>query len=133
MKTSIKKIKEAFDAISQVFYSKSTNYALQLLAECKTEEKSHRSGDFYRYHPSAPSVADMAKLFAVRRVAEYARDLSLVPRAGGYNHTQKSCFIAAGIACEFHAEIIEALHPFGLSELSALDYCDYVKAQNPTN
>ena len=130
---TIKQIKTAYDAINQVFYAKNQNYAEKLLTVCKAEEKRHRSGDFYKYHPNCPSVADMAKLFSVRRVCEYLLDRDAMPRVIEYNHCHESCFIAAGIVGEFAPEIesalLEKFNQDEIKQLASLDYCDYVKAQ----
>lgn len=124
------KIKEAFDALDGVFYSANKNWAKVLLAQCKAEEKSHRSfaGEFAKYHHSAPSVADMAKLFAVKRVAEYLTGTKL-PHGKDYLRTQTSCFIAAGIVDEFGTEIAKVWSGKDLCfpDLAALDYRAYVK------
>ena len=126
------KIKKAFDALSGVFYSANKNWAEALLAQCKAEEKSHRSfrDDFAKYHPDAPSVADIGKLFAVKRVAEYLTGEKL-PQGKEYLHAQTSCFIAAGIVDEYGTELLKAFESsFCLPDLAALCYTDFVKVKN---
>lgn len=126
---SMKQVKMAFDALSQVFYSAYHNYADQLLEQCKAEEKSHRGfmPEFKRCHTGdSVSVGDSAKMFAVKRVAEYLLS-GKYPSGQDYLHMQKSCFIAAGIVHEFDHEVRKAWLEFDVESLAALDYCDFVK------
>jgi len=134
MKTQAQQIKMvglAFDALSHVFYSKNTNYAEQLLAQCIAEEKSHRgfANDFGVYHPNAATIRQCAKAFAVKRVAEYLLTTKPLPSGEAFLHIQKSCFWAAGIADEFKSEIQEAWINFDIRELSELDYVMFVSPE----
>ncbi len=128
-----KEIKAAFDALDRVFYAEMRNHAEALLDLCKTEERGHRgfAPDFAKYHTSDTiSVNDAAKLFAVKRAAEYILAPDKMPKGQDYLHTQKSCFIAAGIADEFRQRVIEAWTAFNLDELAKLNYTDFVKVNS---
>ena len=72
VKTDIKTIRKAFDALSFVTGGSCRDFVADFLAQCKQEEKSHRGWgpSFDKYHPNAATIADCAKLFAVKRVAE---------------------------------------------------------------
>lgn len=72
----------------------------------------------------------MAKLFAVKRVAEYLNGEEF-PRGQAYLHTQTSCFVAAGIVDEFGGAIRQAWSDYDMAQLIALDYTDFVKTANP--
>lgn len=125
---TVRQIKAAFDALSGVFNTETTNYAERLLAQCREEERGHRGfmDGFSRCHTADTiGVADAARLFAVKRVAEYLTDTSY-PKGREYLHTQQSCFIAAGIADEFDAEVRKAWSDFDVDALAALNYTDYV-------
>ncbi len=127
---NLTQIRKAFDAIYWVFDSKNTNYAQKLLEQCKGEEKGHRGWgpDFAKYHPDAASVTDCAKVFAVKRIAEYLTGAPF-PKGKDYLHFQLSCFTAAGMVDEFGDELRTALAAFDLAQLAALDYCDFVKVR----
>jgi hypothetical protein len=127
----LRHIKAAFDRLNWAFDAETVNHAQALLDLCCDEEKAHRKmGHFNAYHPNAPGVTDCARLFAVKCVAEYLLK-PVYPSGQQYLHMQKSCFIAAGVADEFGDKVRAAWKDFDLSTLAALDYCDYVKAQNP--
>ena len=127
-----KLIREAYSKLSEVFYSHNQNYAEQCFKASLKEEKEHRGfgPDFALYHPNASSARDMAKMFTVKRVAEYITSKKF-PSGKDYLHTQKSCFIAAGIADEFTNEVVKAWQGLNWIELRGFDYCDFVKAQTP--
>lgn len=125
---TVRQIKAAFDALSSVFYSENRNHAERLLAQCREEERGHRGimDYFSRCHTADTiGVADAARLFAVKRVAEYLIDASY-PVGKDYLHTQTSCFYAAGIADEYGEKIHAAWADFDVDALAALDYTDYV-------
>lgn len=129
-KMKTEQIKKAFHELRWVFDSAMINHAQALFEQCRAEEKQHRGfmPDFDRCHtPDTISVADAARLFAVKRVAEYLLAPDKYPKGQDYLHTQKSCFIAAGIADEFRAQIVEAWKDFDVAALALLDYTDYVK------
>ena len=131
-KEQTKLVKSAFDKLNGVFYNKSQNYFERLFKQCLDEEKKHRGFgfDFAKCNPQAASPNDCAKMFAVLRVVEYVQPEAKLPNVADYNHTQESCFIAAGIACEFHGEILRALADFDLAELAALDYVNFVSPKD---
>lgn len=126
----VKLIREAYEKLRGVFYSSMRDYARELFEQCRTEEKAHRGfgPDFNTYHPTAISVADSAKLFAVKRVAEYLLKPETYPKGQHYLHYHKSCFIAAGIADEFRNKVIDAWGNFSLPEFAELDYVEFVEA-----
>ena len=131
MKTQLKLINEAFDALRFVFDSSWHNYAEQLLKLCAAEEKEHRGfmPDFRAHHTDGTiSTIQAAKLFAVKRVAEYLLKPEF-PKGKDYLHYQKSCFIAAGIVDEFGDKIRVAWQKFDLAALAALNYTDFVKTR----
>src|SRR5262245_65307712 len=76
----LKGIREAYEKLHGALESKAgwgrRNVAETLLGQCQAEEREHRGflPAFARHHaPSTPGVLDMARLFAVKRVAEYLR------------------------------------------------------------
>jgi len=127
----LKQIKDAYEILDNAFYSAMTNYAEQMIALSIAEEKQHRTGDFNQYHTSDTIGAkDAAKLFCIKRVAEYILS-EKYPVGADYLHTQKSCFFAAGIAAEF-GEKIKAdwiAAGFDLSAIANLNYTDFVKVK----
>ncbi len=130
MNNKLKLINDAYDALRWAFDHCTINHAEKLLELCKEEERGHRGfmDGFNRCHPGAIGVTQAAKLFAVKRVAEYLLGAEY-PKGKDYLHTQKSCFLAAAMRDEFHNEIQEAWRNFDLKELAALDYTDYVKVR----
>jgi hypothetical protein len=101
---------------------------------CKTEEKGHRGWgpDFYQHHTSdTASVGDAAKMFSVRRIAEYMNGQDL-PKGKDFLHIQKSCFYAAGLVDEYRDRIAKLWSEAGISveELNTLDYCKIVKVKD---
>lgn len=126
-----KTINAAFDALRGVFYSHHYQYADQLLALCRDEEKSHRGfmPDFNKAHTlDTIGVTQAAKLCAVKGVAEYVSGAA-IPKGRDYLHIQKSCFLAAGMADEFEDKIRAAWASFDIVELAALNYTDFVKIE----
>jgi len=73
-------------------------------------------------------MLQMAKLFAVKRVAEYLNGEKM-PSGKDYLHFQPSCFIAAGLVDEYSADIRTAWAEFDIAALAALDYCHFVKVR----
>lgn len=137
---SVKFARKAFDHLSFAFDSHNVNHAANLLAMCKQEERGHRGfmEGFTRCHTGdTATITDAAKLFAVKRVAEYLLGAKM-PVGQAFLHTQHSCFQAAAIADEFASEVREAWKSFELREIVALDYKDIVKVKeaaytNPRN
>ncbi len=125
----LKLIADAFDALRWAFDHCTVNYAETLLDKCKEEEKSHRGfmPDFTRCHtPDTITITQAAKLFAVKRVAEYLLKPEF-PKGKDYLHMQRSCFIAAGMVDEYADTIRKAWREFDLIALAALDYTEFVK------
>jgi len=131
MKTKLKLVREAFDKLRWVFDASYRNYALELFEQCRKEEKSHRGfgSDFAKHHPNAASVADIARMFAVQRVAGYLLKPESFPKGQNYLHYQTSCFIAAGIADEFRDKILVAWTFVPIGELAELDYIKFVSPE----
>lgn len=128
-KEKLKLIRDAFDALHWAFDSHNTNHADTLFSMCLAEERGHRKcgPDFARYHTADTISAHLAaKLFAVRRVAEYLTGEAM-PAGKAYLHTQKSCFQAAAMVDEFKTEILEAWKAFDIAELASMDYSEFVK------
>ena len=74
------------------------------------------------------STMQAAKLFAVKRVAEYLLKPEF-PKGKDYLHTQKSTFIAAGMVDEFAEQIRAAWSKFDIAELAKLNYTEFVKVK----
>lgn len=131
MHPTIKTARAAFDTLSQVFYAETYNYAEQLLAMCKEEERGHRGfmDGFRRSHTDdTASVSDAAKMFAVVRVAEYLLHPEQFPKGASFLHMQRSCFMAAGIVDKYGGAVEKAWAPFfQIQQLAALNYTDIVK------
>lgn len=129
-KEQIKLVGLAFDALSHVFYSHHTNYANELFEQCLKEEKGHRGfgDDFGTYHPNSATLRQCAKMFAVKRVAEYVIGGDF-PKGKEFLHITKSCFYAAGIADEYAEQVKEAWNKYDLAELSAFDYVLFVSPE----
>ncbi len=123
MNTQLKLIDDAYDALRWAFDNQTVNWAEKLVEKCKEEERGHRG-----FMPDFARVTGAAKLFAVKRVAEYLLKPEY-PSGKEYLHTQTSCFIAAGMVDEFGAEIRKAWAGFDLKALAALNYTDFVKVQ----
>lgn len=136
MKTTqetLKLIAKAYEALEHVFYSKTYNHADQAYKTSLAEEKRHRGfmPSFAPYHPGAATANQCARMFVVKRVAEYLNGERL-PTIKDYFHTQQSAFMCAAIALEYGDEVRQAWAKFDLKELAALDYCEFVgKAQVP--
>lgn len=126
----IKLVREAYEKLSRVFYSKSTNYAEQALDQAESEEKGHRGfgSDFSKYHPNAAKVVECAMMFTISRVAEFLCGAKL-PRGKQYLHCQKSWFTCAGIADEYRKEIRKAWRGLDIKQLAELDYIDFVSPE----
>jgi hypothetical protein len=132
MHSNIKVSRKAFDLLSYVFDSANVNHADDLLRMCMEEEKGHRGfmDGFNRCHPDAASVKDCARMFAVKRVAEYLLKDRRFPTGQDFLHTQKSCFQAAAIADEFGDKVRAAWDCYSLERLAEMDYCDVVRPRS---
>ncbi len=131
MNTKLKLINDAYDALRWAFDHCTINWADKLLDLCKEEERGHRGfmDGFNRCHPDAIGVTQAAKLFAVKRVAEYLQKRDSFPSGKDYLHMQKSCFLAAGMVDEFSSDIQRAWQSFDVQQLAALDYTEFVKVR----
>lgn len=132
MKTQLKLINDAFDALRWAFDHCSPNHAERLFDLCKEEERGHRGflPDFNLHHtPETIGVTQAAKLFAVKRVAEYLEG-ERMPAGKDYLHFQKSAFYAAGMVDEYSKEIKAAWVKLYVPALASLNYTDYVKTRS---
>ncbi len=130
-KLQLRLARKAFDALAFLDHKDWSNHREKLLAMCKAEEKDHRGflPDFNRHHTEdTASITDAAKLFAVKRIAQYLNGDSL-PVGKDYLHTQKSCFYAAGLVDEYGPEIRSAWNEAGFVGLHNLNYTDVVKVR----
>lgn len=124
-KEKVKLVDAAFSALHPLANITWSNHPQELLRMCIEEEKKHRGYDFSRSHPHAVSVATAAKLFAVKRLAEYLTGHRM-PKGKDFLHTQRSCFYAAGLV-DAHRKIIrKAWRKLPINELAELDYCEFV-------
>lgn len=130
-KASIKLANAAFDRLAFLDHCAWTNHREKCVALARDEEKRHRgSGDsFSRHHQGAASVADCARHFVVKRIAEYL----LTPRdkwptGRDLIHTQPSALYACGLADEFGDNIRKAWAGLDVSQLASLDYLVLVQA-----
>lgn len=130
-KEKLQLIEQAYDALAFINNKTWTPYRERLFEACLTEEKKHRGflPEFARDHtPDTIIAAKAARMFAVKRVAEYLIGRKY-PKGRDALHLLPSCFYAAGIADEFRAEIRKAWRKLPMAELTALDYCEFVKVK----
>jgi len=128
---TIKLARKAYDALEPLNNIDWTSHREKLFAMCKAEEKDHRGflPEFNAHHTqNTASVSDAAKLFAVKRVAEYMLGAKM-PIGKDFLHIQKSCFYAAGLVDEFRDRITKAWEKLNVEELNKLDYCNIVKVR----
>lgn len=128
----MKEIKDAFDKLHYAFDSSNVNWADRLFEQCRQEEKEHRGfmPNFKECHTSDTAILnDVARMFAVHRVAECLVENPRLPELRNYLHTQKSCFMAAAIALEYRDKILseKCWNGTDIIKYAALDYCHYVK------
>ena len=124
-KEKIKLVETAFSALYPLENITWTNYPQELFRMCLDEEKSHRGDDFNRSHPNTVSIAIAARMFAVKRIAEYLTGQRM-PRGRDFLHFQHSCFYAAGLV-DAHRKIIrKAWSKLPVQELADFDYCEFV-------
>lgn len=131
--TTIKLARKAYDALQPLDNIDWTSHREKLFAMCKAEEKDHRGflPEFNEHHTQdTASVSDAAKLFAVKRIAEYMLGEDF-PKGKDFLHIQKSCFYAAGLVDEFREKIDTLWSKAGLNieELNNLDYTTIVKVR----
>ena len=124
-KEKLKLVDTAFSALHPLANIKWTDYPQELLRMCIEEEKKHRRDDFNRSHPDAVSASVAAKMFAVKRIAEYLTGHKM-PKGKNFLHFQRSCFYAAALV-DAHRKIIrKAWRKLPIKELAELDYCEFV-------
>lgn len=128
IKEKIRLIDSAYSALEFLNNQDWTNHRETLFAMCLEEEKRHRSAGFGRHHPNAVSATEAAKLFSVKRVAQYLARECRMPRGKDFLHYQRSCFYAAGLVDKYRKEIRKAWRKLPVKALAALDYCEFVKA-----
>lgn len=118
---TIKAAAKAFDILALRFpeITKAYDAAVE-------SEKRHRRGEFRRYHPRAASVHDVAQMFAVRFVAEYATRVDAMPTMKDYFRLRPDALAAAAVVAMYGADdILEILRVHG-NDPEALAKMDYV-------
>lgn len=131
-KQKLQLIRDAFNRLAFLNNVARGGYLDRLHAQCVEEERGHRGfgHDFAKYHPGAVSVTDAARLFSVKRIAEYLNG-ERMPRGKEFLHVQKSCFHAAALVDEFRKDIRRAWRGLDVKALTELDYCEFVKVREP--
>lgn len=127
-KETIKLVTKAYQELAFLDNLDWTHHREELFRMTRDEEKGHRGWgpDFSKHHTSdTASIADCARLFAVKRIAEYLSGTPM-PKGQDFLHIQKSCFYAAGLVDEYGEKIREAWKGFDLDVLKELDYCAVV-------
>lgn len=130
-KDTLKLTRKAFDALQPLNDIDWTHHRDALHDMTKAEEKGHRGWgpDFAQHHTTdTASVSDAAKLFAVKRIAEYMNG-EKAPSGKDFLHIQKSCFYAAGLVDEYREKIAGYWQAFDVATLAQLDYCAVVKVR----
>lgn len=131
MNTQTKLARKAYDALEPLNIITWQSYREQLLKMCIAEEKEHRGfmPGFREAHTAdTASVTDAAKLFAVKRLAEYLTG-DPMPKGKDFLHMQKSCFMAAAIVDEYAERVRDCWQDFDIKQLADLDYCQIVKVK----
>jgi hypothetical protein len=107
-----------------------TPYRTRLFELSLEEERRHRSGDFASAHTADTVSAPTAtRIMSVKRVAEYLTHASRMPKGKDFLNCQHSCFQAAGLVDQYRTEIRKAWRGLDLTELAALNYCEFVKVK----
>lgn len=129
-KQQINLIRAAFDRLHVLNNITWSNYQDQLLKTCAEEERSHRGSgpDFAKNHPGAISVADAARLFAVKRIAEYMSG-EPVPEIKYFLSMQRSVFFAASLVANYRERIASAWEGLDVKALSELNYVEFVRVK----
>ena len=128
---TLKLTRKAFEALKPLNDIDWTHHRDELYSMCKQEEKGHRGWgpDFNEHHTSdTASVGDAAKLFAVKRIAEYMCGEQM-PKGNDFLHIQKSCFYAAGLVDEYRDKIAKLWSNLDVQQLNTLNYTDIVKVK----
>ena len=130
-----KQVDAAFSALEFLNNMSWTNRREEMFALCYSEEKGHRSiggGSFTRCHPHAVGISEIARMFTVRRIAEYMNGQKF-PSVGDYLALQKSSFYAAALVACYRSEIADAWEGLNILELSCIDYCRAVSPEEFAN
>ena len=123
---SIRLANKAYIALEGLNNFNWTSYREQLFDMAAKEERQHRSGDFAEYHRGAASVADCARHFVVRGIAE-ALTAKRKYTIKDLLHIRPSCLLAASLVENYRKEIRAMLKGYDLKALAALDYCVLVQ------
>lgn len=129
---TINLVKKAFYALAPLDNIDWNSHREKLFQLCRDEEKNHRGFmcGFRESHTSdTASVNEAARLFAVKRIAEYLQN-ERMPQGKEHLHIQTSCFYAAGIVDEFRERIEKLWADFDIPALANLDYCQIVKVKS---
>lgn len=131
MKKQIALIEDAFTRLHFLDHKSWSAPVSKMLEACMDEERRHRgAGDsFKRNHPHAVSIPQAARLFAVKRVAEYLQG-ERMPRGKQFAHMQTSCFHAAALVDEYRKDIRKAWRGLPVAELAALDYYEFASPED---
>lgn len=122
----IKLVNAAWAQIAYVLNNISWHaYGDKYLAENVAEEKGHR-GFCAGRNDYGLTVAQSAKLFAVRQIAEYLNGGKL-PEIRDYIACRKSVYTAASLVENYRDKLSAALADYDLNEIIALDYAKLVK------
>ncbi len=129
---TIKLANKAYNKLEPLNNISWNSYREKLFKMCVAEEKDHRGfmSDFREHHTSdTASVNDAARLFAVKRIAEYLTRPESVPKGKDFLHIQPSCFQAAGIVDEYKETVLKCWEGLDIAQLAELDYCAIVKVK----
>lgn len=132
-KETIKLARLAYDKLEPLNHISWSSYREKLFKMCVAEEKDHRGfvGGFRESHTAdTASVQDAARLFAVKRVAEYLLKPEDMPKGKDFLHIQPSCFQAAGLVDEYRDTILKLWIDLDITQLASLDYCAIVKVKD---
>lgn len=129
-KSTVKLANSAYDKLQFLDNKSWTSHRERCFQLAREEEKRHRGAgpSFAIHHKGAASIADCARQFVVKRIAEYLlMDRSKWPTGRDLIHTQPSALYACGLADEFGDEIRKGWAGFDLNQLASLDYCVLVR------
>lgn len=124
MKTEHRKlITKAYDALYILDNQNWTSYRQQLFELCQKEEREHRGSR----SGFGASVADCARMFTVRDIAEYLLFPKRAPKTKDFLKMRRSCFMAAALVATYRKEIRKAWKGQDIAAIAALDYCQIIK------
>ncbi len=126
-----KLVSRAYTALESLNNIQWTPYRDRCFEMAQAEERAHvrcAPDDYQR--PCGYSVNGAARLFVVKRIAEYLVQYLVhsckTPTIADVLHYQPSAIYAASIVANYPQEIIAALAGFDIEQLARLDYCKYV-------